>query len=744
MRSALPAANKIDRSRVGTDAHPWRHAMPANTAVWGIEIGHAALKAVKLRHADNGMVELVAFDLIEHPKILSQPDANPEELIRAALEKFASRNEWKGDQIVIGVPGQQTFSRFTKLPPVDEKKIPDIVRFEAGQQIPFDMDDVVWDYEVFRAPESPDVEVGIFAMRKDLVRKQIEYFNAHGLQPSVIQTVPSALYNFYAFDAERKEGEKGATILVDVGAAKTDLIVVEQHSSWSRNIPLGGNNFTEALVRAFKLSPAKAESLKRGAAASKHARQVFQAMRPVFAELVAEIQRSIGFYSSTHRDVELTHVVACGSAFRLPGLQKYLENNLTIEGGVQKLEKFNKLVPTETSNAPVFTDNVVTFGPAYGLALQGLGHAKITANLLPPDLARVAMWRRKQPYFIASAATLLVAAMLPWSRNWMDQQALASGEDQSRQATTIVNTAKSLDQKFREAQTDTGAKKTNIDKIFELQKNKDLVPRILALVHEATPRVPEFERATSPDEIKKLIEANPQRLARASRKQITIDSIDIQYSKNIDAEERAQNAPAMGSGFDSGAGSRFGAGGSDVVGDGGGRFGSGGDLASSGDSGGAAEAPGFIVSVSGRSTFGGGQGVATALQLFTSEYYANLRQLGRRPGQGFYVPEIDEKSLDNKMNLQTPSLTQFIPPQAARGNQPYASPGGFRGAGDTVGGGDVVGGSDIAVGGSGASERDPKVDPLTGEDMSNDWRFTFSFKIKLGEMPPEAPKEPAQ
>lgn len=707
--------------------------MPAANAVWGIEIGHAALKAVKLRHAGDGQVELVAFDLIEHPKILSQPDANPEELIRAALEKFASRNEWRGDQLVIGVPGQQTFSRFTKLPPVDEKKIPDIVRFEAGQQIPFDMDDVVWDYEVFRAPESPDVEVGIFAMRKDLVRKQIEYFSAHGLQPSIIQTIPSAMYNFFHFDGDRKEDEKGATILVDVGAAKTDLIVVERHGSWSRNIPLGGNNFTEALVRAFKLSPAKAESLKRGAAASKHARPVFQAMRPVFAELVAEIQRSIGFYSSTHRDVELKKVVACGSAFRLPGLQKYLENNLTIEGGVHKLEKFNRLVPTETSNAPVFTDNLLTFGPAYGLALQGLGLTKIRANLLPPDLARIALWKRKQPMFIATAATLLVAAIMPWTRNMLDNQALASGEDTSRQAASIVNTAKSLEAKFREAQTDTGAKKTNIDKVFELQKNKDLLPRIVAVVYEATPRVPEFEKLQTKEEIRTLIESNPARFARSSRKQLTIESVQVKYSKNIDAEERAAQAGPAPIGFSSGGGGRFGGGGGDVVGDSGSSF-------SSGDVGGAdsgtGEAPGFMVTVAGRMTYAGGANqLSEAVRFFAQEYYARLRELGRRPGQGFYIPERDEKAVD-KMNLTTQDvlLPYAVPAAAARGGASRFGGGG----GDVIGGGDVVGGGS-SYGGAG-EERDPKIDPVTGEDMSNDWRFTYTFKVKLGEMPSEQPQ----
>jgi type IV pilus assembly protein PilM len=154
--------------------------MAASGSVWGIDIGQCALKAIKIRPAGDGQMEVLAFDLIEHPKILSQPDAEPDQLIQAAIEKFASRNEWQRDKLVVGVPGQQTFARFAKLPPVDKKQIPNIVKFEAAQQIPFDMDDVVWDYEVFQSEDSPDVEVGIFAMRKDLVRKQIDFSRPRG------------------------------------------------------------------------------------------------------------------------------------------------------------------------------------------------------------------------------------------------------------------------------------------------------------------------------------------------------------------------------------------------------------------------------------------------------------------------------------------------------------------------------------------------------------------------------------
>ena len=119
--------------------------MAGAQAVWGIDVGRCALKAIKLRAGTEGKVEILAHDYIEHAKILSQPDADRQELIAGALEKFLSRNDISKDQVVVSVPGQHTLARFTKLPPVAPKRIPDIVRYEADQQIPFDMDEVIWE-----------------------------------------------------------------------------------------------------------------------------------------------------------------------------------------------------------------------------------------------------------------------------------------------------------------------------------------------------------------------------------------------------------------------------------------------------------------------------------------------------------------------------------------------------------------------------------------------------------------------
>ena len=97
-------------------------------AAWGIDIGQAGLKAMKLRYAGAaGQAIAVAFDYVPHPKILSQPDAIPEELIPQALDTFLSRNQIDGDLVAISVPGKQSLARFIELPPTPPNKVRQIV-----------------------------------------------------------------------------------------------------------------------------------------------------------------------------------------------------------------------------------------------------------------------------------------------------------------------------------------------------------------------------------------------------------------------------------------------------------------------------------------------------------------------------------------------------------------------------------------------------------------------------------------
>ncbi|MBN2584798.1 MAG: type IV pilus assembly protein PilM [Planctomycetes bacterium] len=475
--------------------------MAISKACWGIDVGQCALKAVKLRQS-GGQVEAVSFDVIEHAKILSQPDADEQQLIRNALDKFLSRNDVKNDLIVVGVPGQASFSRFIKLPPVELRKVPEIVQYEARQQIPFNLEDVIWDYQTMTMPGggTSEIEVGIFAMKRDIVQDYVNDFTQVKIVPDVVQMAPVALYNYLQYD--RKEGS-GATLLIDVGAENTSLVIGDGYRVWIRNFPLGGNNFTQALVKSFKLTFAKAENLKRHAAESKYAKEVFQAMRPVFSDMLTEVQRSIGFYTSLHRDSRIDRVLAMGSSFRLPGLQKYLSQNLGID--VAKVEQFNALTGDQVIGAPVFKENVLSFGVAYGLALQGLNLGIINTSLLPPEILKEKELKRKRPFVFAAAASVVVGFALLAAGSYKTLGATdpsdgwVIGHPESAKANVLDDVAKFVESNSKlqsESQTAVAnltTKQAELAQYLDVEKYRDLWYNVLRDIWKATTEGPEYK-----------------------------------------------------------------------------------------------------------------------------------------------------------------------------------------------------------------------------------------------------------
>ena len=195
-------------------------------------------------------------------------------------------------------------------------------------------------------------------------------------------------------------------VVLDIGADNTDLIITDGTRIWQRNVPIGGNHFTRALTKELKLTFAKAEHLKRNATKAPDPRAIFTAMRGVFNDFTSEVNRSIGFYSSINRTAKIRKVMGLGNGFKLPGLQKFLQQNLNQE--IEKVDTFFKLAGDEVKAAPQFQDNMASFAVAYGLGVQGLGKGGLSTNLLPPEIERVRLIRAKKPWALAASALIML------------------------------------------------------------------------------------------------------------------------------------------------------------------------------------------------------------------------------------------------------------------------------------------------------------------------------------------------
>ncbi len=139
-------------------------------------------------------------------------------------------------------------------------------------------------------------------------------------------------------------------------------------------------------------------------------------MRPVFNDLLTQIQRSIGYFTSIDREANIGRVIALGNAMRLPGLQKYLSQNLGHP--VSEVQSYRGLQGPGVVDAPAFRENLLSFAVCYGLVLQGMGRGKLKTNLLPPEIVTDRMIRDKKPWAVAMVAALLLGLTINFFGHW--------------------------------------------------------------------------------------------------------------------------------------------------------------------------------------------------------------------------------------------------------------------------------------------------------------------------------------
>ena len=524
--------------------------MAKKNAVWGIDIGQCALKALRCTPSSDGdSIEADKYDLIEYPKILSAPDADPEELVNDALKEFLSRNDVVGDKVAISVSGQAGLSRFFKPPPVEVKTLPDIVKFEVKQQIPFPIEDVIWDWQQLGGTvvdgRTVDAEVGLFAMKREAVFRALHPFDEVDVDIDYVQLSPLSIFNVVCHDIIGElpdpeefdpENPPPSIVVMSMGTDTTDLIVTNGIKLWLRNIPIGGNHFTKQLSREMKLTQTKAEHLKRNARAHENPKQIFKAMRPVFSDFVNEVQRSLTFFESMEKSADLSKIVLLGNAAKLPGLRQYLSKQLDME--IAKVNQFNKLSGSEVTSSNTFSENVLAFAPSYGLCLQGLKKGQIKTNLLPREIVVERIIEAKKPWILTAVCAALLGLAIGYycaASAWFvttEQYTDLSGKtwkEAFRQVSDTTSRSKSAITRDEDQQ-------ALLDKFNRMSKEltssveqRSSWLQFQAALAQAFPKDPRIEelKKTGVDKI------DPKKIGFEDRKEIYVEHIESRYFPNI-------------------------------------------------------------------------------------------------------------------------------------------------------------------------------------------------------------------
>jgi len=519
-------------------------------AVWAIDIGDYSIKALHLTLSTES-VEVIGFDNIRHGKILSGSGvdvAERDELTALSLRQFVQRNDLGKDAVIVSVPSQNSFARFVNLPPVEKKKIPEIVRYEAAQQIPFDISEVQWDWQMMSEAEGEGRKIGIFAIKSDIVTQSLEHYSRENIRVSYVQMAPMALYNYILYDRpELVKSDTEAVVILNIGAENTDLVVCTKSNVWQRCITMGGNSFTKAIAETFKLNFEKAEKLKRTAAMSKYARQILQAMKPVFADLGSEIQRSLGFYTNANPNTKLARIIAFGGGTKMRGLLKYIQQTLQIP--IERPDSFKRLSLSPAVSAAKFHDSVSDFGIIYGLGLQALRLGKIESNLLPKRIARSMSWVAKAKSFNIAAGLLLFFSLLSLGRTIFDRANYEQKASIRRQIDVVISAAREAENRLETERSKGAEYESIIEREFLPFQYRNTIPLLYQTILSVLPNEknnPEqtgLYRAFENGDVKSILQ-----IPRKQRKQIFITNIYEYFTKNLESATFLDTSATMETG----------------------------------------------------------------------------------------------------------------------------------------------------------------------------------------------------
>src|SRR6266550_2807348 len=144
--------------------------------------------------------------------------------ISATLREMMAELQIRHEAVNYAVPAQSVFARFVKLPAVEEEKIERIIAFEAQQNVPFPIDEVVWDYQLIGGGADERLQVVLVAIKSDLLEGINAAVEAAGLRPDVIGVANMAIYNAFRYNYS---DVTDSSLVVDIGARTTNLLFIE-------------------------------------------------------------------------------------------------------------------------------------------------------------------------------------------------------------------------------------------------------------------------------------------------------------------------------------------------------------------------------------------------------------------------------------------------------------------------------------------------------------------------------------
>ena len=383
-----------------------------------IDFGAGSLKLAEFEVNEAGGLRLKQYALKSLGAEGAQ-EATREATVLKALQQLLAEKGVKARNVNVCAPGFHVFSKFVKLPPVDAGKVTQIIQYEAQQNVPFPLEEVVWSYQILGSTAGGELEVLLVAIKADIVEGLFRVTESSGLRLQLTDVSPAALCNAFRYNYGDLED---CTMLLDIGAKTSNLLFFEKGKVFSRSINLGANSITQDFANESKLKFDAAEKLKieegfvsLGGAyeepENQHQAAISKIARQFMTRLHIQVNQTMQFYRGQQGGSAPQRLFLSGGASVMPYTAQFFAEKLNVP-----VEYFNPLRNVQLDpaiNLEELARVAHSLGEVIGLGLRNLAHCPVELNLMPATTLRWQRFNQKKPDFIATVFSLVavVAAM---------------------------------------------------------------------------------------------------------------------------------------------------------------------------------------------------------------------------------------------------------------------------------------------------------------------------------------------
>jgi type IV pilus assembly protein PilM len=335
----------------------------------GLDIGSSAIKAVELKKTRAGLelarlgVEPVGADVVVDSMIMDSPT------VATAISKLFADNGMKSKNVATSVSGHSVIVKpGIKLPTMPEQEVADRIQTEAAQWIPFDIAEVNLDYQVLTEDLSgPNMDVLLVAVKKDKILNYTNVLSMAGKSPALVDIDVFALQNCYEYNYDPAPNTTVA--LLNIGASVMNINIVRGVTPlFTRDVSVGGHQYTDSLQKELDLSFTDAEAFKLGekvGTVSEDAK--LPILQQVTEIIVLEIQKTFDFFKATAPGEHIEKVYLAGGSAKVAGLMEALRQEFSLP--VELLNPFQRIEPGSVGGLLVEA-NAGQLAVAVGLALR--------------------------------------------------------------------------------------------------------------------------------------------------------------------------------------------------------------------------------------------------------------------------------------------------------------------------------------------------------------------------------------